>query len=491
MKNLLNSFVSFDAPVAWGIYFQDSATPQMEGLIELHDNIMYYLVLILFAVGWVLFSIIRNFAAAKAPIVEWLGKSLLWVETLSNFGELLKLLIPSNIWKYIYGWSNYSGMVTSQKICENKMDNRESKSVISQNITVKDQRVDGNGQEKFNSCLRCTLTNFERNFEVNNQSKQIHKRFFSLFRGNRLDNLEINSSNTSVSIKINPWFITGFSDGEASFILYIQKTNNTKIGWASWLSFEINLKDKDLCILKGIKSYLGVGKIYHKSNGTCVYCVRSYDDISVIIQHFDKYPLLTQKQSDYLLFKSAFEIIRNKQHLTNFNKILAIRASMNKGLTPTLKEAFPHIIPSIRPSIYNSKIIDPNWLVGFTTAEGCFLVRVIDKADKSSQVRLQFKLTQHLRDEQFLISIVDYLGCGKIYVNERSVDLIITKFSDIAEKIIPLFDKYPIQGLKYLNYLDFVKVSELMKNNFHLTIKGCSATKLIRKIKSGMNLGRI
>ena len=31
----------FDAPSAWGIYFQDSATPQMEGLIKLHDNIMY------------------------------------------------------------------------------------------------------------------------------------------------------------------------------------------------------------------------------------------------------------------------------------------------------------------------------------------------------------------------------------------------------------------------------------------------------------------
>ena len=40
-----------DAPSAWGIYFQDSATPQMEGLIELHDNIMYYLVIILFAVA--------------------------------------------------------------------------------------------------------------------------------------------------------------------------------------------------------------------------------------------------------------------------------------------------------------------------------------------------------------------------------------------------------------------------------------------------------
>jgi len=59
-----------DAPHAWGIYFQDSATPQMEGLVELHDNIMYYLVLILFAVGWVLFSIVRYFVETKSPIAH-------------------------------------------------------------------------------------------------------------------------------------------------------------------------------------------------------------------------------------------------------------------------------------------------------------------------------------------------------------------------------------------------------------------------------------
>lgn len=40
-----------DAPRPWGIYFQDSATPQMEGLVELHDNILFYLVIILFGVG--------------------------------------------------------------------------------------------------------------------------------------------------------------------------------------------------------------------------------------------------------------------------------------------------------------------------------------------------------------------------------------------------------------------------------------------------------
>jgi len=65
---LLNTRAYLDAPMPWGLYFQDSATPQMEGLIELHDNIMFYLVLILFAVGWIMFSIVRNFINTKTPI---------------------------------------------------------------------------------------------------------------------------------------------------------------------------------------------------------------------------------------------------------------------------------------------------------------------------------------------------------------------------------------------------------------------------------------
>ena len=60
--------INSDAPSAWGIYFQDSATPQMEGLIELHDNIMYYLVIILFSVGWILLSLVRNYINNKSPI---------------------------------------------------------------------------------------------------------------------------------------------------------------------------------------------------------------------------------------------------------------------------------------------------------------------------------------------------------------------------------------------------------------------------------------
>ena len=61
-------FTTCDAPKPWGMYFQDSASPQMEALAELHDNIMFYLVIILFAVGWILFSIMKNYVETKSPI---------------------------------------------------------------------------------------------------------------------------------------------------------------------------------------------------------------------------------------------------------------------------------------------------------------------------------------------------------------------------------------------------------------------------------------
>ena len=59
-----------DAPSPWGLFFQDSASPQMEGIEELHNNIMFYLAIILFTVTWMMITIIRNFMATKSPIAH-------------------------------------------------------------------------------------------------------------------------------------------------------------------------------------------------------------------------------------------------------------------------------------------------------------------------------------------------------------------------------------------------------------------------------------
>jgi hypothetical protein len=53
-------------------------------------------------------------------------------------------------------------------------------------------------------------------------------------------------------------------------------------------------------------------------------------------------------------------------------------------------------------------------------------------------------------------SLIKYLGSGKIYkyIDKPAVSLEISKFSDITNIIIPLFDKNPLLGVKLLDYLD-------------------------------------
>jgi cytochrome c oxidase subunit 2 len=49
-SNVNNLHTKYDNPEPWGLFFQDNATPQMEALEELHNNIMFYLAIIMFAV---------------------------------------------------------------------------------------------------------------------------------------------------------------------------------------------------------------------------------------------------------------------------------------------------------------------------------------------------------------------------------------------------------------------------------------------------------
>jgi len=87
-----------DAPRPWGLYFQDSASPQMEGLVELHDNIMFYLTIILYGVGWILASVIKNYSYKVSPISnKYLnhGTLLELVWTISPAVVLILIAFPS------------------------------------------------------------------------------------------------------------------------------------------------------------------------------------------------------------------------------------------------------------------------------------------------------------------------------------------------------------------------------------------------------------
>ena len=65
---------------------------------------------------------------------------------------------------------------------------------------------------------------------------------------------------------LNPWFVTGFTDGEGSFTLSIYKDEKYKTGWRVRLFFEIHLHKKDLKILENIRKFFDVGKLYNSSS---------------------------------------------------------------------------------------------------------------------------------------------------------------------------------------------------------------------------------
>jgi len=100
------------------------------------------------------------------------------------------------------------------------------------------------------------------------------------------------------------------------------------------------------------------------SNGW-MYRISSLKDFNeIIIPHFTKYPLITQKKADYDLFKKVVALIgtHKKEHLTQEGllSIIAIKASMNLGLSDELKVAFPDVNPEPRPLINQEKIQDSN-----------------------------------------------------------------------------------------------------------------------------------
>jgi hypothetical protein len=80
-----------------------------------------------------------------------------------------------------------------------------------------------------------------------------------------------------------------------SFIISIYKNRKLKTGLRVILIFSIGLYKKDRALLEQIKSSLGVGQIYKQGKDMIQLRVFSMNELKKIIEHFEKYPLITKK----------------------------------------------------------------------------------------------------------------------------------------------------------------------------------------------------
>ena len=92
------------------------------------------------------------------------------------------------------------------------------------------------------------------------------------------------------NFQLNPYFVTGFTDGEGCFHVSITEDKKLKVGWRVRLIFEIKLHSRDADLIKQIKVYFNVrGSIReNKELKSIIIQVSSPEDLAQIKNHFQE-----------------------------------------------------------------------------------------------------------------------------------------------------------------------------------------------------------
>ena len=116
---------------------------------------------------------------------------------------------------------------------------------------------------------------------------------------------------------------------------------------------------------------------------------------------------------------------------------------------------------------------------------------------------LSFTIDLHIDDVEILYKIAKNLGIGAVYISKTRPDLrstarfIVNNFEDINSVLIPIFNEFPLQTTKYLDFTSF-KHAALIKSSSkgiyrgRISYNNFSQADLVKlkKLKEYMNSGR-
>ena len=148
-------------------------------------------------------------------------------------------------------------------------------------------------------------------------------------------------------MKINPNWISGFVDGEGTFYVGINKNSTMSAGYQVLPEFRIVQHKKDIKLLYALKEYLGCGVVRVNHDDRYELRIRSIKHINeIIIPHFDKYQLITQKKYDFIKFKKIINLINQNEHITfkGLLKVIDIASQMNRKNKIKALEAKKYIL---------------------------------------------------------------------------------------------------------------------------------------------------
>jgi hypothetical protein len=229
-------------------------------------------------------------------------------------------------------------------------------------------------------------------------------------------------------------YLVGLFEGDGYFTI-------TKKG--NYLTYElgIELSIKDVQLIYKIKSLLGIGVVsFRKRKDIEMVSLRIRDKDHLkkfILPIFDKYPMFSKKQYDYLRFKDA--LLSGIIHWKDLPEYTRSSKPIN-----TME------------SIVNASYF-PAWLVGFIEAEGCFSVYKL-YPDKDYLVA-SFDVAQ--RDGDILISAIrEHLSfTNAIHIDKTYCSKLKVTGVRSIENVVKFLHNAPVQllGNKRLQYLLWIK----------------------------------
>ena len=134
---------------------------------------------------------------------------------------------------------------------------------------------------------------------------------------------------------LDPYWLSGFAEGEACFFISIYKSPKSKLGLAAQLVFKITQHSRDKPLLLDITKFFECGRVENRKGEACDFVVNSYNDIlNKIIPFFQNFELQGSKNYNFENFKNVVEIMKDKKHLTEsgLKEIKEIKNKMNKTM---------------------------------------------------------------------------------------------------------------------------------------------------------------
>jgi hypothetical protein len=122
------------------------------------------------------------------------------------------------------------------------------------------------------------------------------------------------------------------------------------------------------------------------------------------------------------------------------------------------------------------KRLNPYYVTGLVEGEGSFYVGILPRklGKVDFEVKPSFSLSQHKKNRSLLFKLKDYFGCGTIRFSKRdqTYKFEVRTLKDLKEKILPHFEKFPLEGEKKKDFKILKEVVEMMDKKEHLKKEG-------------------